>query len=214
MKLSHAQRCKDRYVRLKASGICIKCGSKDADKGVMCESCAERSLKSSSRCFEKSKRDGRCYTCGNQADRDLAASCRDCHEKRLVYSGIWEKDNQDRINAGRRHRWRSDRRYRLARLIRTRFGSVFRRYIAGAKKTASAVKDLGCTLEQLCEHLESKFQPGMTWANYGNWHIDHIRPLDSFDLTDPSQQKEAVNFKNLQPLWAKDNLSKGCRLDN
>lgn len=54
----------------------------------------------------------------------------------------------------------------------------------------------------------------MSWDNYGfsGWHIDHILPLASFDLTDPAQQSECFNFKNLRPLWAKDNLSKGAKV--
>jgi hypothetical protein len=59
-------------------------------------------------------------------------------------------------------------------------------------------------------HLESKFQPGMTWENHGRngWHIDHIKPLCSFDLTDLMQLRQACHYTNLQPLWAKENLRK------
>ena len=62
-------------------------------------------------------------------------------------------------------------------------------------------------------NLESKFQSGMTWDNWAldGWHIDHIKPLASFDLTDRNQLLEACNYTNLQPLWAKDNLSKGAK---
>lgn len=54
----------------------------------------------------------------------------------------------------------------------------------------------------------------MTWANYGKsgWHIDHIKPCASFDLSDPDQQKACFHYSNLQPLWAFDNLSKGAKL--
>lgn len=58
-------------------------------------------------------------------------------------------------------------------------------------------------------HLEAKFSEGMTWQNYGTWHIDHIRPLASFDLTDPAQVRLACHFTNLQPLWGADNIRKG-----
>ena len=75
----------------------------------------------------------------------------------------------------------------------------------------SAVRDLGCTIEELKLYLAAKFQPGMSWENwsFAGWHIDHIRPLASFDLTDSAQFKLAVHYTNLQPLWAKDNFSKG-----
>ena len=49
----------------------------------------------------------------------------------------------------------------------------------------------------------------MAWKNYGKWHIDHIIPLDSFDLTIREQLLEACHFTNLQPLWEEDNLKKG-----
>lgn len=62
-------------------------------------------------------------------------------------------------------------------------------------------------------HLEAQFAPGMTWENRGEWHVDHIRPLASFDLTDPEQLRTASHYTNLQPLWASDNLAKGARLD-
>lgn len=70
---------------------------------------------------------------------------------------------------------------------------------------------LGCTIKELKIHLENLFQEGMTWENYGmfGWHIDHIKPVSLFDLTDQQQLKDCWNYKNLQPLWAIDNLKKG-----
>lgn len=62
-------------------------------------------------------------------------------------------------------------------------------------------------------HLERQFLPGMTWENRGEWHIDHIRPLCSFQFQTPDcpQFREAWALTNLQPLWAQDNLKKGGR---
>jgi hypothetical protein len=70
---------------------------------------------------------------------------------------------------------------------------------------------LGYTPEQLVSHLESLFQPGMSWANYGLWHVDHRKPCAQFDLTDPIQFAACWAIDNLQPLWAGDNLRKGAR---
>lgn len=98
----------------------------------------------------------------------------------------------------------NDPEYRLARLLRKRLW----RAIQGDYKSGSAVKDLGCSVLELKKYLEKQFKTGMSWKNYGLWHIDHIIPLIKFDLTDRSQLLKAVNFSNLQPLWAVENLTK------
>ena len=79
---------------------------------------------------------------------------------------------------------------------------------SAAVKAGQIERICGCTREQLAAHLEAKFTEGMSWDNYAEWHIDHIRPCASFDLTDETQQRECFHFSNLQPLWALDNLLK------
>lgn len=80
--------------------------------------------------------------------------------------------------------------------------------LKNTRKSKTTKELLGCSIPSLKAHLESKFQPNMSWENYGKWHIDHIKPCSSFDLTDLNQQKQCFHHLNLQPLWAKDNLSK------
>jgi hypothetical protein len=95
----------------------------------------------------------------------------------------------------------------LASLINTSIRKQF-----GNK--ASRTQDLiSCTIAELRQHLEVQFTDGMSWDNYGRngWHIDHIRPCASFDLTDPEQQRQCFHYTNLQPLWAADNISKGAK---
>jgi len=77
-------------------------------------------------------------------------------------------------------------------------------------KQNSALELVGCSKEELIEHIQSQFKRDMTWKNWSlnGWHIDHIRPISSFDLSDPAQQKECFHYTNLQPLWAIDNLKK------
>lgn len=72
---------------------------------------------------------------------------------------------------------------------------------------------IGCNPEELRAYIESQWSPGMTWDNHchSGWHIDHKRPLASFDLTDPEQQARAFHYTNLQPLWKSDNLKKGAK---
>jgi hypothetical protein len=90
------------------------------------------------------------------------------------------------------------------------------RALKGKIRPGSAIKLLGCSIEECRKHIESLWLPGMTWENHGfgkdKWHIDHILPLDSFDLTDPEQFKRAVHYKNLQPLWQPDNLRKSNKV--
>jgi hypothetical protein len=88
------------------------------------------------------------------------------------------------------------------------------RYIVKQIKQSDSLIDLiGCTANELRNHIESKFSEGMNWSNYGydGWHIDHIRPCASFDLSDPIELKKCFNFLNLQPLWADENRSKGSK---
>ena len=73
---------------------------------------------------------------------------------------------------------------------------------------------VGYTLEDLMQHLEKQFQPGMTWENYGEWHLDHIQPRAAHfytDSTDPDFQR-CWALENLQPLWAKDNKEKSAKI--
>lgn len=74
------------------------------------------------------------------------------------------------------------------------------------------IEFLGCSVDHFRQHLEAQFLPGMSWDNRPDWHIDHIRPLSSFDLSDPEQFKAVSHYTNLQPLWAIDNLRKGASM--
>lgn len=70
---------------------------------------------------------------------------------------------------------------------------------------------VGCSVEFLRRYIEAKFEAGMTWDNYGEWHVDHIRPCASFDLSDKDQVIECFNWRNLRPMWAAENMSKGSK---
>ena len=106
------------------------------------------------------------------------------------------------------------RNYRKKNRLRLRLRKRIREVLLGvAKKSDNTRALIGCSSGALRQHLESLFKPGMTWENYGfrGWHVDHVRPCASFDLTDPEQQRACFNFKNLQPLWARDNLTKHAK---
>jgi hypothetical protein len=80
------------------------------------------------------------------------------------------------------------------------------------KKTKSTEDLIGCSFSKFCNHLENQFLPGMTWENRGvinnGWHIDHIRPCNTFDLTSEEEQKRCFHYTNLRPLWAQDNFQR------
>lgn len=98
----------------------------------------------------------------------------------------------------------------LKERLRSRLRSVIKS--KGRIAVASARDLCGCTISELMLHLQNQFKKGMHWNNYGKWHIDHIRPCASFDLTDPEQQRQCFHYTNLQPLWARENIQKGARL--
>jgi hypothetical protein len=123
-------------------------------------------------------------------------------EQRKVY----RETNKDKLHKYDMYRYKNNIKRKLSCRLRSRLRDV----IKNNYKSGSAVKDLGCTIDELKSYLESKFQNGMTWDNWSlyGWHIDHIKPLASFDLSDRKQLLEACHYTNLQPLWAKDNLAK------
>jgi hypothetical protein len=76
-------------------------------------------------------------------------------------------------------------------------------------KDSGSFSAIGCSIKFLKSYIEGKFQKRMTWENYGEWHVDHIRPCASFDLSDKQQVLQCFNWRNLQPMWASENCSKG-----
>jgi DNA-nicking Smr family endonuclease len=133
----------------------------------------------------------------------------------------WHHDNKEAASEKARRfrqqnphyasqRYATDVQFRLRHILRSRL----REALKGKFKTGSAIKLLGCSVDELVAHLESLFQPGMNWDNQGvgGWHIDHKKPLALFDLNDPRQVAEACHYTNLQPLWEPDNLSKGTKI--
>lgn len=154
------------------------------------------------------------------ANKDRVAACRARYlPKKRKQSRDYYQINRERILERTRARYHAHRceiyarrkanaKIRIATALRIRLHGALRR----RSKRGSAVRLLGCSVVDLISHLERLFQPGMSWQNYGRagWHIDHIVPLSSFDLTDPDQLAKACHYTNLQPLWAKENLSKGA----
>ena len=126
---------------------------------------------------------------------------------------IRERDPEE-YKRKRRERQRRDLssslNYKLSQSLRSRLFRAVRDCRNESK--ISAVRHLGCTIPELILYLESLFVEGMAWDNYGKWHIDHIIPFASCDLTVDENIKKLCHYSNLQPLWAGDNLRKGSQI--
>jgi len=113
-----------------------------------------------------------------------------------------------------REKYHSIPQNRIARNLRNKIWCCLNRGKVSAPKMFGFVEVMGCTSLELKVHLESQFTEGMSWDNYGvnGWHIDHVIPCASFDLTDPIQQKTCFHFSNLRPMWARENIKKGKKI--
>ena len=103
-----------------------------------------------------------------------------------------------------RVRYKQDASFRMMRVLRCRL----RNALQNRSKSTRTLELLGCTVDDLIAHLESKLLPGQ---DLKDMQIDHIKPCASFDLTDPEQQRQCFHYSNLQPLTASENMSKGAR---
>lgn len=131
-------------------------------------------------------------------------------EKLAIKAKEWKQKNKKHVNDRYNNKKKTDINFRLTVQLRDRI----KKAIKNNAKGGSAVRDLGCTIPEFKKYIEAKFQSGMTWENWSlhGWHLDHIIPLDSFDLTDREQFLKACHYTNMQPLWAFDNLSKGNKI--
>jgi len=130
-------------------------------------------------------------------------------EKLKDYQKQYKKKNQKRLSELEQKRKQSDPVYRIICNIRSRV-SDFCKSIS-QNRNLSATKSIGLNREDFKKYMESKFQEGMTWENYGQWHVDHIKPLSL--ATTEIEVMELNHYTNLQPLWAVENLKKSNKYE-
>lgn len=123
-------------------------------------------------------------------------------DKIRLYNKKYNIKNREKINQRRKDRRHSCINARIKHILSNRVLSAIKS--SNTKKSNPTIKLLGCEIEFFKEYIASKFTSGMSWENYGyyTWHIDHIIPCDSFDLSDEDQQKKCFHYTNLQPLWS------------
>jgi hypothetical protein len=129
------------------------------------------------------------------------------------YHQKWRDENRETLNEYKRvyekTKKDNDPHYKLSCYTRTAIYTCLKE--RNIEKYCNTFDLLPYNLTQLVEHLESQFTEGMTWDNYGDWHVDHIKPMNSFDFTEDGDFGVCWSLSNLQPLWAEENLSKGSR---
>ena len=148
----------------------------------------------------------------NRLNRERYSRNRD---KMRAYANEWKKKHKKRLSQLRKEK-RKDINHKIKLVLRCRIKAALVRMAIYNRKYryTSSINLLGDSILNVVKYLEKQFKPGMTWQNHGRdgWHIDHIIPCASFDLTDLEQQKKCFHYTNLQPLWALDNLSKGAKI--
>lgn len=167
-----------------------------------------------------------CKTCSNAYNKIFRDSPfgKQYHKQK---SSDWAKENPLRDRA-KRKRYRSnpknrdhERAYNKKRIasspalkIECAARSRLKEVLRVTKVYNSTRKLIGCSRDELVNHLSSLFKPGMTLENHGvkGWHIDHILPCSSFDLTDENQVRQCFHYTNLQPLWWYENLTKANKI--
>lgn len=155
------------------------------------------SLPKEKRKTEKQKADTRAWYQRNRTPERIA--------KARAKTREWQRVNKERLNKYIRDRRKTDLCFRLRLHLR----SVVRNALSGKSKAARTLALLGCTnWQELRDKIASKFKPGMSWGNWGEWHIDHVRPLASADMSNPEDQKAVFHVDNLEPKWAVDNNEK------
>jgi hypothetical protein len=121
----------------------------------------------------------------------------------------WDKNNLDKRRSWHHRNQLSNINYRIKRAIRARLYAALKN---GYRKESS-LSYLGCDLHTFKLYISNLFTDGMSWDNYGEWHIDHIKPLSLFDLSNEDEIKKAQHYTNLQPLWADENILKSNKYD-
>jgi len=205
--------------------ICTKCGiekqisyfhkEKNGKYGVrsICKKCRKTDNavnKNSIQAYNKEY-----YKNNGKKIRTASKKQRKNHPKEIQeYMQIYQKNNKKKlkkyINIYMKKRRKIDSKFRLNCNIRDGIG----RSLRGAKAGQHWEDMVGYTIKQLKRHLEGQFIDGMTWDNYGEWHIDHIIPIAAHNFTKPfhTDFKRAWSLENLQPMWAEDNLKKHAKL--
>lgn len=185
---------------------------------------------------DKNSKDGRCHTCKscagiraknhyaeNQKEKtryqreyyvenrdEVLASKKSYYIENKEEIALYKKEHsklyKDRRNVNEKIRRDSDPIYKLGISLRNRIYKFFK----GKNRSKKSLELIGCSIESAKYYIELRFKPGMTWDNYGAWHIDHIYPLSLAKST--KELEKLCHYSNLQPLWARPNIIKSNKI--
>lgn len=189
--------------QMQVEKMCVSCNKSIIYAKTLCKKCYTRAWHVNNRESELEKYSQR-YLDNKQIEQ-IKRKTWYAENGKLYYRNYYIKTDGA---LKQRQRYANNLGHKIKACIRARVNTAIK------SKSDSCTDLLGTDIATLILHLESGFLPGMSWKNHSRkgWHIDHIIPLASFDLTDPEQLKKACHYTNLQPLWAKDNLSKGSNI--
>jgi hypothetical protein len=146
------------------------------------------------------------YDISIQNYKEICKDCKSNHNKE------YRIDNRDEINNKRS----IERQINPQIRIRDSFSSRLCHLVKNQSKSSKLLsKYLGCSFDEFIKWIQYQFVEGMTMDNYGKeWHIDHVKPCASYDLTNEKELGECMNWKNLRPCWKMENLSKGSKIND
>lgn len=165
---------------------------------------------------EKAKESARLWALNNKGKRKIIVKKYDQNnkDKKKSYNDIWRKINPDKVKEKNKRSYVKQQSAPSGKLNNSMSSGIYVSLKKGAKAGRHWEALVGYTVDQLKKHLEKQFKAGMTWDNYGQWHIDHIIPLSAHNFNSPEDMdfKRAWALKNLQPMWAIENIKKRDKL--
>ena len=164
-------------------------------------------------------RKARCLVCDSKYDkeyqsktntrakRDKSPKAKEYRKKYMAENKDWWKKYEREYKSSRRQ---EDMFFKIKGNLSSRLSNLIKNRGVGQR----TIELLGCDRDTFLQHIKLQFTEGMTWENYGlkGWHVDHIIPISSYDLTNEDEVKKACHYTNLQPLWWQDNLEKGNKI--
>jgi hypothetical protein len=175
--------------------LCVKCEERERVANAYCRSC-------------KNEIDNKSYHKNNSKRKKYIKEYKEKNpeytKKQKQKSKQWLAKHPDYMNNWMKNKYKTDPNHKIKVVLQASLSTHLH------SKKENTIWYLGCTIEEFKKHLESQFIEGMNWENHGQfgWHIDHIKPINTFDLTDDKQLIECWHYTNLRPLWWEENLGR------